>query len=230
MTYHLAYTPPLPETWRTRAACAGRSDIFDPPSGATPDTTATAQRICARCPVSAPCLSSALSDEGTAPAYARVGVRGGLTTVERAQRAGAAIELEEPESYDEVDRLLRTASMTDKEIALRVGFATVTVHRRRRALGLPAHRPHGATVEQAFALGVRTVEGSDHVVWRSATTTLIFNDQNLTVTRLAFRLGHGREADGPVRRSCEHSGCIAWQHLTDNRIREESRRLLGTAA
>lgn len=218
MTYHLTYTPPILEPWRAQAACAGRSDVFFPRDGDTAYDT-EAQRICGRCPVSAPCLSSALADEAGAPAYARVGVRGGFTAVERAQLAGAVAEPEEPDSYAEVDRLLRLASMPDKEVALRLGLSRTAVHRRRKALGLPAYRPYGSTLEEAFRLGARAVEGTGHVVWRSATTSLTYNDQNLTVTRVAFRLGHGREADGPVRRSCEYDGCIAWEHLTDRTVR-----------
>lgn len=229
MTYHLTYTAPLLEPWRDKAACVGRFDVFFPAEGSDADD-AEAKEICGTCPVADSCLSSALADEGNAPAYARVGIRGGWTATTRARSAGAATEAEEPQSYDEVDRLLRLATMTDKAVALQLGIGTTTVHRRRKALGLPAFQVHAETLEEAFALGSRPVEGSEHVVWRSGTSTLNFRDQNVTITRLAFRLGRGRDADGPVQRSCEHDGCIAWRHLTDRPLRAQLCQKLGQAA
>lgn len=229
MSYHLVYTAPLLEPWRDKAACVGLFDVFFP-AEASDTADAEAQKICDTCPVADPCLSSALADEGQAPGYARVGVRGGRTAIDRARSANADTEPEEPQSHDDVDRLLRLGTMTDKAVALQLGIGTTTVHRRRKALGLPAFQMHAETLEEAFALGSRPVEGGEHVVWRSSTSTLNFRDQNVTITRLAFLLGHGREADGAVQRSCEHAGCIAWLHLTDRTVRAQIRQGLGQAA
>ncbi|MYT24599.1 hypothetical protein GTW69_30700 [Streptomyces sp. SID7760] len=222
MTYHLAYAPPI-EPWREQAACAGRSDVFFPRHGTPTDETA-AQTVCADCPVTVPCLATALVDEGKAPAYARVGVRGGHTPVERARLAGVvADEVDEPDPFAEMDRLLQLGTMTDKDVAERVGAATVTVHRRRQKLGLPPVRLRLAP-EEVFAANTVAVRGG-HLVYLSTAQkpAITVNGQAVLVVRFAFARGHGRQPEGQVHRVCAVQGCIAWEHLSDAVIRGKQR-------
>jgi WhiB family redox-sensing transcriptional regulator len=69
--------PPAPPRWHDRAACA-RPDVdpewFFPEKGGA---AAPAKRICADCPVKAPCLADALATRD------EHGIRGGLTVRER---------------------------------------------------------------------------------------------------------------------------------------------------
>lgn len=221
MSYHLPYTAPVLEPWRRVAACLGRADVFNLDSRATAADDARAKRICRFCPVTSECLVSALADEGDAPAYARVGVRGARTAAERARSAGATTEvLEDEDPYIEMDRLLRLATMTDKEVALKLGAATVTVHRRRHFLGLPIFRPRGSTPRSVYAASARPVEGG-HVEWTSnaKNPSVTVHGRTALVARFAFELGHGRAPAGPVTRTCGHNGCIAWEHLADGVIR-----------
>jgi hypothetical protein len=219
MSYHLTYSPPRAETWRTRAACAGRDDVFLPRE-ATEEHDETAKRICRTCPVSEPCLTAALTDEGKAPVYARAGVRGGFTSLERGQMAGVVAQTEDPDFYPELDRTLRLGTMPDVDVAQSLGLSIATVHRRRHFLGLPRVQPRGTTPQDVYASGARPVEGG-HVEWQSNALIpcVSINGRVLVVTRFAFELGHGREPVGPVLRCCGHDRCIAWQHLTDREIR-----------
>lgn len=76
--------------WRDQAACARPGvnlDLFFPDPGQR-GKVAKARRICARCPVQAPCLEDALAHP------ADEGIRAGTTAKDRgrlrARRAGAA--------------------------------------------------------------------------------------------------------------------------------------------
>lgn len=220
MSYHLSYTAPAREAWRSRAACAGLADLFFPADGESDVQEAAAKRICRTCQVSQQCLDSALADEGTAPVYARVGIRGGLTSIERGRLAGVVKQVEEPGLYDEMDELLRLGTMLDIEVARALGAAVVTVHRRRNYLRLPIVRPR-STPQSAFDAGARPIEGG-HVEWQTnaQNPAVSVGGQSVLVNRLAFELGHGREPDGQVLRTCGHARCIAWEHLTDKTIRE----------
>ncbi|MFD5509157.1 WhiB family transcriptional regulator [Streptomyces sp. NPDC127051] len=220
MSYHLTYTAPAREAWRNQAACAGRADVFFPAGGESDVQEAAAKRICRKCPVSQQCLDSALADEGKAPVYARVGIRGGLTSIERGRLAGVVQQVEEPGLYDEMDELLRLGTMLDVEVARALGAAVVTVHRRRNYLRLPVVRPR-STPQGAFDAGARHVDGG-HVEWQTnaQNPAVALDGRPVLVKRLAFQLGYGREPVGPVLRTCGHDRCIAWEHLTDKAIRE----------
>ncbi|MFG2976250.1 WhiB family transcriptional regulator [Streptomyces sp. NPDC048331] len=221
MSYHLAYNPPRSETWREQAACAGRYDVFFPKDETGDECDEAAKRICRTCPVHNPCLVGALADEGKAPVYARVGVRGGLTALERGRAAGVVAEAENPDFYPELDRVLRLATMRDVEIAQSLGLSITTVHRRRHFLGLPTVRLRGITPQEVYASGARPTEGG-HVEWQSnaVNPAVSINGRTKLVARFAFELGHGREPVGPVTRACGYDRCIAWQHLTDRVVRE----------
>jgi WhiB family transcriptional regulator, redox-sensing transcriptional regulator len=68
-------------SWRDRAACAAPGidpETFYPEPGRR-GVVAKARRICARCPVQAPCLEEALG----MPGWLDEGVRAGLTAKDR---------------------------------------------------------------------------------------------------------------------------------------------------
>ena len=75
----VAFSNPRPRTdftWRGRAACRGMSSAIFVPEVETREDTADAVAICATCDVCSECLSEARPGDQ--------GVRGGLTTTERA--------------------------------------------------------------------------------------------------------------------------------------------------
>lgn len=106
---------------------------------------------------------------------------------------------------------------------------------RRRTKTRPARRPRPkkptqpppATLEEAFTR--RTHRTSDgHVVWYGA-PQMKFGGEKRNPLRVAFRLAHGRDPDGPVRRKCDGRLCFAGEHLTDRVIRDAEVEC-GTAA
>ncbi|MEU7044975.1 WhiB family transcriptional regulator [Streptomyces varsoviensis] len=70
--------------WADDAACRDAVEgIF---FSDAPTAIAEAKQICARCPVQVQCLAAEMEAEGKKRAYARFGVRGGLTPAERAAK------------------------------------------------------------------------------------------------------------------------------------------------
>jgi WhiB family redox-sensing transcriptional regulator len=73
----IEFSPLSPARWRQRAACAAPDvdpELFFPEKGGA---AGPAKRICADCPVKAPCLADALAT------HDEHGIRGGLTVRER---------------------------------------------------------------------------------------------------------------------------------------------------
>ena len=86
MTTTLQLTVPDPADWRHRAACAAPAvdpDLFFPGPGER-GKVARAKRICARCPVQAPCLAEGLA----MPGLLDEGIRAGTTAKDRARIRG----------------------------------------------------------------------------------------------------------------------------------------------
>ncbi|OYP14024.1 hypothetical protein CFC35_05520 [Streptomyces sp. FBKL.4005] len=81
-----------------------------------------------------------------------------------------------------------------------------------------AHEEPPKTLAEAFAR--RTVRTDDgHVIWYGA-KQIRFQGVQYTALRVAFAVGHGREPEGPLRRTCGRN-CYRADHLTDARIRAE---------
>jgi WhiB family redox-sensing transcriptional regulator len=81
MTATLESSVVTPARWRDRAACAAPGidpELFFPEPGRR-NGAAEAKRICARCPVRAPCLDEALAT----PLFLDDGIRAGTTALER---------------------------------------------------------------------------------------------------------------------------------------------------
>jgi WhiB family redox-sensing transcriptional regulator len=79
-------------SWRDRAACAGPGispDLFFPDPGQR-GKVARARRVCARCPVQAPCLEDALATPGLLDDGIRAGTTAKDRSTLRARRRGAA--------------------------------------------------------------------------------------------------------------------------------------------
>lgn len=65
-------------TWRDRAACVGREDLF-----LNERRAEQARQVCTTCPVVEDCLQDEVNHEIGLPKHERWGVRGGLTAHER---------------------------------------------------------------------------------------------------------------------------------------------------
>lgn len=100
-------------------------------------------------------------------------------------------------------------------------FEERAVYRRSRAYrrGDPPNRQVQAgprSLAEAFARRTRRTE-SGHLVWYGA-DKLKFQGAVYTALQAAFIVSHGREPEGPVRRSCGKD-CYRGDHLTDGVIR-----------
>lgn len=73
-------------------------------------------------------------------------------------------------------------------------------------------------------------EDDGHVRWLSVKTSISIRGRVLTPAQLAFEIGHGRRPESTVMVTCGRLGCVAAEHLADNRIRAEMRTSLRTAA
>jgi len=86
--------------------------------------------------------------------------------------------------------------------------------------------PRPATLAEAFARrATRTANG--HVLWNGA-NHLQYGGKRYTALQAAFTVGHGRDPEGIVRRTCG-TECFRWDHLTDAVIRD-SAAVCGTRA
>lgn len=216
-----AIAPPR-TNWRLSASCIGQADLFFPSKDRRDDIEA--KRICRGCPVREECLTAALAEEGKVSQWERYGTRGGMNPRERALAAGAPASKmtpAEPHDYAEADALLRSGAMSDAAISEKTGIPNSSIHRRRADLGLATVQQR-ATPRSVFEAHARPVAGG-HVEWRGSGTgprpQVTVNRRSYSVSHLAFLLGHGREAEGHVKATCGHRGCIAWEHLADRIIR-----------
>ncbi len=228
-------TATLPETgmpfgltpdWRHHAACIGQGNVFLPRDERYTDE-ARARDICGGCPVRSECLGAALDEEGTADQYRRAGIRGGLNPLERAQLVGCVqhtpsadrVTVEDQASFAALEQILREGELSDTAAALAVGIPRSTVSAFRQELGLPPLHKR-VTPQTAFNRHAVAVEDG-HVDWTrpSVRRQVSVRGRYYDVAQLAFLVGHGREAEGHVKRSCDRPGCVAWQHLTDRQIR-----------
>lgn len=92
--------------------------------------------------------------------------------------------------------------------------------RRKLTKGGPrAPRLQARPESLADAFRARTTRTADgHLAW-IGTTHIKFEGERYTAWQAAFIVGHGREPEGPVRRTCDVE-CFRSDHLTDAVIRE----------
>ncbi|MGX1116356.1 hypothetical protein RKD37_001719 [Streptomyces ambofaciens] len=118
-----------------------------------------------------------------------------------------------------------------QDIARQLHVSRKTVSAAHRALNLPARvrgggAPH-ATLADAFHAHTEPGDGG-HVRWTGyldGTLPIVcHNGRRTPAPRVAFRLHHGRPAEGRLSRTCDMPGCVAGAHYADRRIREAHRR------
>ena len=83
------------------------------------------------------------------------------------------------------------------------------------------------TLAAAFRLRT-TRTGDGHLTW-SGDVHIKFGGERYTAFQAAFIVGHGREPEGPVRRTCS-TECFRSDHLTDAVIRAAARKSKSKAA
>ena len=125
-----------PPEWMADGLCAEVDpELFYPEGG---ESNRDAKRICAGCEVRVECLAYALAHRE------RFGVWGGTTERERRRMRRPVIRQapgrRRPDKREGVVRQL-AATLTDPEIAVRLGCSARTVLRIRSAAGIPAARP-----------------------------------------------------------------------------------------
>ncbi|MEV8392654.1 MULTISPECIES: WhiB family transcriptional regulator [unclassified Streptomyces] len=208
--------------WRTRAAC-GRPELAPLFAGDSADEMAEAARFCAGCPVAGECLDAAMREEGSAPAKDRACVRGGLTPTERATRYRlSALPTDiTPERLAQVEALLRDG-LTNGDTGKRVGLSGESVALIRRALDIPARttpRPTYPSARAAFNALAAPLGTRGHIVWKGPEYIRI-GPERYSPRRVGFEVTHGRRPQGRLMPSCEHKGCIAGGHATDQTLRD----------
>lgn len=112
------------------------------------------------------------------------------------------------------------------------------VRRIRDELGLPAYVPaeQTRTLEEKWALFAKAVNDG-HVEWTgerqstSGTPVMRYKEANYSPAAVAFRIRHGRDAEGYAIADCGLKHCVAPDHVEDEagriRNREQLRYLTG---
>jgi hypothetical protein len=139
-------------------------------------------------------------------------------------------------SRAEIAAALDRADVSNCAVARELGCSPERVRRVRVAAGLPAYRRGRRraveTWQEAFLAHTVAVEDG-HVEWTGplsehGTPLLRLGTETQTVYRYAFRVRHGRDAEGRTGPVCGYPRCVAGDHLEDRVLREyrESRGLL----
>lgn len=100
-----------------------------------------------------------------------------------------------------------------------------SIRRRSRARtrtrpAAPLRPAPASTLEEAFHRRATRAEGG-HLLW-NGTPRLKFQGGDYTASHVAFVIGHGREPNGLVRRTCGVAACMT--HLADEAIRDSAAR------
>jgi len=126
---------------------------------------------------------------------------------------------------------LLKAGHTHLDIARQLHVSRKTVSATHHALQLPARVRGGGAPHQSFedAYRAHAVPADDgHVQWTGhmdGTLPVVCHAGRRTpAPRIAFRLHHGRDPEGRLRRTCDLPGCAAGAHYADKRIRDAHRR------
>lgn len=128
-------------------------------------------------------------------------------------------------SWEGIARVLEEETISDAELAYRLGCKKAFVARVRADLGQPP-RPlppidSTLTIEQRF-YKLAALRPGGHRAWlgRKTRDGVPLYDHFLTAARVAFRLTHGREPVGQVRVACLMKHCVEGFHLTDKTMRD----------
>lgn len=136
MTHYAPDTASRAPHWRDQAACLGQAALFIPDNVETIPNTGSgavlllaAKEYCRRCPVSAECLTDAMTTERGVDHQGRAGVRGGLTPLERAAKARRKRGVAEPQTLLDI-YLARTEAADDGHVRWVTPTTTIRFHGR----------------------------------------------------------------------------------------------------
>ncbi|QFR00738.1 hypothetical protein F9278_36295 [Streptomyces phaeolivaceus] len=140
----------------------------------------------------------------------------------------------DPALHDRIAQLLHAGHTYDEIQAQTGGTSTATIAavRKERRIPLPPGRHNhtgqpARTPEQALHHHSRPAP-DDHTDWTGPTQghslPVLWSAGRHNALHIAFRLHHGRQPTGYVRRTCTHPGCITGAHLNDRRIRQANNR------
>jgi hypothetical protein len=129
------------------------------------------------------------------------------------------------------------AQHSSNAIARMLGVDRAAVRRIRGEAGIPYVPVEQArTLEEKWASHTRPVDGG-HLEWTgerqstSGTPVMRYKDGNYSPAAVAFRIKHGRDAEGYAIADCELKHCVAPDHVEDEadrrRIREQLRYVTG---
>lgn len=186
---------------------------------------------------------TALLRAGTPCSQIRAQLGVGQSTITATRKAigmppgtpGGRAKTEEQRHADCIRRHPRAVAMIQagasyRQIKAELGITSPIISNIRRALGIPRREhPHPyRTTAQALALHARP-HTDHHTHWTGTHNShgmpQLWAEGNChSVLRIAFRLHHDREPQGPVRRGCTDPQCITGAHLTDRTIRAAHHR------
>lgn len=117
------------------------------------------------------------------------------------------------------------AGYGDRTIARRLGVTIISVTAARAELGLPKAQggfKRAATVEDLFWRRTQPAEDG-HLDWgghltSNGTPGIHWNRAMHSALRIAYRIRTGHDPEGYAHVTCEHSGCVAPQHVDDTAI------------
>lgn len=126
---------------------------------------------------------------------------------------------------------------SSEAIARQLGVDRAAVRRIRAEAGIPYVRPEQVrTLEEKWATRTRPIDGG-HLEWigergnTAGTPVMRYKDEYYSPAAVAFRIKHGRDADGYAIADCGMKHCVAPDHVEDEagrqRNREQLRYLMG---
>jgi hypothetical protein len=128
------------------------------------------------------------------------------------------------------------AGHSSEAIARQLGVDRTAVRRIRRDAGIPYVPRAYRTPEEKWNALVRPADGG-HVEWTgerangSGTPVMRHKDKYYSPAAIAFRIKHGRDAEGYAIADCGVKHCVAPEHVEDEagrrRNREQLRYLMG---
>lgn len=132
-------------------------------------------------------------------------------------------------SADEIAAALDGSEVSNLAVGRELGCSPERVRRVHAKEGVPVYprgrRGSGESWEEAFAARTLAVDGG-HLDWTGplsehGTPVLRLGREAQTAYRYAFRVHHGREAEGKSGPMCGYPRCVAGAHLEDRVLREE---------
>lgn len=122
---------------------------------------------------------------------------------------------------------------SSEAIARQLGVDRAAVRRIRAEAGLPGFVPaeQTRTLEEKWATFTRPIDGG-HLEWTgerqstSGTPVMRYKDEYYSPAAVAFRIKHGRDAEGYAIADCGIKHCVAPEHVEDEAGRQRNREQL----